>query len=71
VGAGEKVTTMVWAPSEALEGMAKVACAVPVLGREMEVPEMVPARVMLVGTFPEGGCGGEVGSVMVIVTVVP
>ena len=59
------------APVGELAGMANVATTVVAAGREMLVPAIVPARVTLVGTLPAGGCGGLVGSVMVIVMFVP
>jgi hypothetical protein len=52
-------------------GMTKVAWAVVALGREIEVPVMVPPIVMLLGTTFDGGFGGVVGRVIVMVTVAP
>ena len=66
-----KVTTIFCAAVAAFAGITKVHWAVPCEGREMLVPEMLPASVMLVGTRLAGGCGGVVGSVMSTVTVVP
>ncbi len=55
----------------ALAGMTKLALAVVMLGREIEVPLMFPPMVTLMGTTFKGGFGGDEGSVMVTVTVVP
>ena len=71
VGPGLKVTTTFLAPAAVAAGMTKVALAVVAEGREIAVPLMVPARVILRGITSAGGFGGVAGRVMVIVTVVP
>ena len=71
VGPLVNTTEMLCAPVLAPDGIVNVAMTCPAVLSEMLVPAMLPANVTLVIGAPAGGFGGELGSVIVTVTVVP
>ena len=66
-----KVTTIFCAPVEEFDGIVNVATTVPWVESEMLVPLMLPASATLVMGAFAGGFGGELGRVIVTVTVEP
>jgi hypothetical protein len=62
---------MFWAPVVALLGIVNVATTVPAVASVLLVLVILPPSTTLVMGALAGGFGGELGSVMVTVTVWP
>jgi len=55
---------------DAFDGITNVATTVPCVESDMLLPLIVPIVALVIGAFA-GGQGGELGSVMVTMTVAP